>query len=841
MHQIGVGVLGPVFRTYEPAQDRLVAVKVFQLDITPEQSRTLGAALERLLAVDLSHPGLVAPIAVGFQDEVPYLAQEYVAAESLDVAMRHYAPAPFETALPFIGRIAAAIDAAHAEGIVHGALHLRDVFVTPDEARVTGFGVVKALEELGLAGPIRRPYTAPEIIAGREWGGEADLFALAAIAYELLTGRRAAGTGEQMTGRLASMEGVADPEGLQEAFARALADDPEARYSSGARFVSALEVAVGQDFETGAADDRPGRPTVDLLAGLERPPADGGVTARGIDAFTSEVDESDLVLEDEVEEEVDATDELEEEEVEETDALEELDVVIGDDGAEAAAALDEELEEEELEEDEETGEDDELEAVDEVEEEEGLEEELEEEEDEELLATDEVEAPADEDEVDEDELEEEDELEDDDGDAVAALEDLTDDEGSVAGDLLADAPSDSASTDVRYRAFEIGDDADDEDVEMDDGTDDAEDEDLDEEQADDLFETHPGLSAREVGGRSASGGYGVSDERGGYQALPMPSGPAMRERATGFTGETPPWAGRVIPLAVLGVAVAILAYLVGLGLGSDPDQPPTDAVLVDAEPETGAEAPPFEPADSPPPRIVPETRRDAALDRDVAAPSATPPTIEDGRATMGSPLDRLGRVERDEIEEATEPTPAPEEAVAAATAAAAAAPVTEAPAMGWLLVRTEPAGALVVVDGVDRGITPITLSDIPFGEHQVEIVREGFGVHREQVVVDRPVNPVEVRLTPAGAAPVVEPEVVPPAPTVAAGRGSLDVASRPSGARVIVDGEIVGVTPITLPVLPGRHSVRLELDGYQVWSSGPVDVDAGETMDVRGSLERSPR
>ncbi|MGH9372422.1 MAG: hypothetical protein ACRD15_12900, partial [Vicinamibacterales bacterium] len=42
LHQIGVGALGPVFRTYEPTRDRLVAVKVFRLDLTPEQARALA-------------------------------------------------------------------------------------------------------------------------------------------------------------------------------------------------------------------------------------------------------------------------------------------------------------------------------------------------------------------------------------------------------------------------------------------------------------------------------------------------------------------------------------------------------------------------------------------------------------------------------------------------------------------------------------------------------------------------------------------------------------------------------------------------------------------------------
>ena len=279
MHQVGVGVLGPVFRTYDPSHDRLVAVKVFRLDITPEQAQTLVEALTRLVDVGLSHPAIVSPIAAGVEEDVPYLAQEYVTAESLDVAMRHYAPSTVETALPFIQHLAEAIDAAHQIGIVHGGLHLRDIFVTPDQAHTTGFGVMKALEAIGLQGPIRRPYTAPEIIAGRAWGPEADRFTLAAIAYELLTGKRAAGTGELVSERLAAIDGVGDPEGLQAVFATALADVPATRYSSAARFASGLHDAVGQASAQeavpavggprGVAARADGLGTADLLAGLD--------------------------------------------------------------------------------------------------------------------------------------------------------------------------------------------------------------------------------------------------------------------------------------------------------------------------------------------------------------------------------------------------------------------------------------------------------------------------------------------------------------------------------------------------------------------------------------------
>jgi hypothetical protein len=174
---------------------------------------------------------------------VAYRAEEYVAAESLDVALRHYAPASMSQVLPFVAQLAGALDFARTAGVGHGALHPRDIFVTPDEARATGFGVVEALERVGLRAPVRRPYTAPERVDGREWGASADVFSLAAITYELITARRPSGTG----GQIGSLDGSGvgrDGAGLVHAvLARAMDEDPRRRFASALEFASALDSA----------------------------------------------------------------------------------------------------------------------------------------------------------------------------------------------------------------------------------------------------------------------------------------------------------------------------------------------------------------------------------------------------------------------------------------------------------------------------------------------------------------------------------------------------------------------------------------------------------------------
>ena len=241
-----------MFRTYEPTRDRLVAVKVFRLDIVPEQAQSLADELSRAAEAGLFHPSIVEPIAAGMEGTLAYRAEEYVAAESLDVAMRHYAPAPIETALPFITQLAGAIDFARAAGVGHGGLHPRDILVTPDEARATGFGVVEALERAGVRAPVRRPYTAPERIERTDWSTPADVFSLAAIAFELLTARRPAGTGKQ----IGALNGDR-PDGIHAVLARAMDDDPAKRYPSALAFAAALESAARAGYAPGSRVESP--------------------------------------------------------------------------------------------------------------------------------------------------------------------------------------------------------------------------------------------------------------------------------------------------------------------------------------------------------------------------------------------------------------------------------------------------------------------------------------------------------------------------------------------------------------------------------------------------------
>jgi serine/threonine-protein kinase len=243
LHQIGAGALGPVFRAYDPDADRLVAIKLFRLDLPPDRVHRLVAEFEALRLVDLGHRAFARPLNAGIVEVTAYLVHEFVAADSLDIVIRDSGPSRPSDALRVATELAGALDAGAAAGVLHGSLHPRDVLVSPEDTRLTGVGISEALERIGCGSPVRRPYTAPERSAGKAWDRRADLFSLAALVYEMLWARRVAGLGAQAAAALSPIAG-ADLDRLRQVFARALAESPRDRFESGEAFVEALREAL---------------------------------------------------------------------------------------------------------------------------------------------------------------------------------------------------------------------------------------------------------------------------------------------------------------------------------------------------------------------------------------------------------------------------------------------------------------------------------------------------------------------------------------------------------------------------------------------------------------------
>jgi len=179
---------------------------------------------------------------------------------------------------------------------------------------------------------------------------------------------------------------------------------------------------------------------------------------------------------------------------------------------------------------------------------------------------------------------------------------------------------------------------------------------------------------------------------------------------------------------------------------------------------------------------------------------------------------------------ATGETPATGDAASRARAAAAAA-------TGQLSVRSTPAKAGVLIDGTWRGRTPITVRGLSVGTHAVRVMEDGYVSETRRVAVDARAAGTTVSFQLARVRAAERPAAAASKP--AARTGILRVESRPSGAAVLIDGHVVGTTPLQVSDLePGAHQVRLELPGHRPWSTSTTIV-AGQSVRVAASLEES--
>ena len=268
LNLIGQGTWGPVFRARDTEHHVAAVIKTFGADWPADDVWRLSEELVSLVASRRPHDVLVTLFGAGVENDVAFLAMQAEAGQTLDAALPSIAPAPVDRTLTLLDAVAQAIDAAWRDGIGHGALNPRDVFVTSEGqlACITGFGVSQAIRRARHAAVPRRVYTAPERSSGG-WGIQADVFSLGAIAHELLTGRRPIGPGEQ-DGELGTDVPARQRAQIRRVLASALAVRPDQRFPSARAFVSALAETAGFRLEPGDA-----RGARDRLPAEAGPPA----------------------------------------------------------------------------------------------------------------------------------------------------------------------------------------------------------------------------------------------------------------------------------------------------------------------------------------------------------------------------------------------------------------------------------------------------------------------------------------------------------------------------------------------------------------------------------------
>jgi serine/threonine-protein kinase len=263
VERIGRGAVGQVYLAKDPTLGRHVAIKTLSSlsGLPPAEQEEARARFlrEARSAAALSHRNIVTVYDVGEQNEVPYIAMEYLEGTTLDRHTGRGHLLPPQKVLEIGIQAALALDTAHGAGIVHRDIKPSNLVLLRDGTlKVTDFGLAKEQQtaltsDQTLLGTPN--YMSPEQVAGRPLDGRTDLFSLAVTLYELLAGVRPfpGGTVSSVLYRIVNEPPVslsqAQPElpaPLERFLDRALAKDPEARPATGAEFARELAELLEQ-------------------------------------------------------------------------------------------------------------------------------------------------------------------------------------------------------------------------------------------------------------------------------------------------------------------------------------------------------------------------------------------------------------------------------------------------------------------------------------------------------------------------------------------------------------------------------------------------------------------
>jgi serine/threonine protein kinase len=312
---VGRGGMGAVYRATDLALDRTVALKVLAEELAQDDMFRRRFVAESRTAASLDHPNVIPIYAAGECDGVLYLAMRYVPGSDLRTVLLDEGRLKPSRAVAVLVQVAAALEAAHAGGLVHRDVKPANVLVAAgDRAYLSDFGLSKrttsgaALTRSGeVLGTL--DFIAPEQIRREPLGPATDIYALGCMTFQLLSGEVPfpADTEEaklwahlsERPARLGTLvEGI--PSGFDRVVRRAMQKAPEDRFASAAAFADAIRGAADteqtRDFEhtrtrrrapgppAGVATAGPaGRPVVAALRSSS--PARGALRSAALDPF----------------------------------------------------------------------------------------------------------------------------------------------------------------------------------------------------------------------------------------------------------------------------------------------------------------------------------------------------------------------------------------------------------------------------------------------------------------------------------------------------------------------------------------------------------------------------
>ncbi|HHH10742.1 MAG TPA: serine/threonine protein kinase [Sorangium sp.] len=267
LKKIGVGGMGAVYKAEQPAMNRMVAVKILHAKLKSRKDLVSRFRREARAMSQLTHPNTAKVMMYGeLESGELYIVMEYLVGKNLNQIVRRQGPMTVARAIPILIQVCGALEEAHNMGIVHRDLKPENIFLTnngglTDFPKVLDFGLAKVTEQQMRPGSIMLTqegmvfgtpeFMSPEQAQGNTIDLRSDIYSLAVILYEALTGKLPfeARTSMEFIQRHVNAapiplnERVEDsdfPAGLTAVIAKALAKSPDDRYPSAAAFAEAL-------------------------------------------------------------------------------------------------------------------------------------------------------------------------------------------------------------------------------------------------------------------------------------------------------------------------------------------------------------------------------------------------------------------------------------------------------------------------------------------------------------------------------------------------------------------------------------------------------------------------
>jgi serine/threonine-protein kinase len=255
VEEIGAGGMATVYKAIQASLDRFVAVQVLPAASTSDPTAIQRFRQEAVVVARLRHPNILVVFDYGEQDGVRYLVSELIVGGTLADRMRGAGPMPVAEAGALLRPVAAALDFAHSQGVIHRDVKPHNVLITRDGTPIlSDFGIARMVERdqrltevgVGLGTP---EYVAPEQAMDGELGPACDVYALGVVAYELLTGTVPFTASTPMAVAMAHVQrpvplpqarNPSIPDGVQAALLRALAKSPGDRQPSAGAFIAEL-------------------------------------------------------------------------------------------------------------------------------------------------------------------------------------------------------------------------------------------------------------------------------------------------------------------------------------------------------------------------------------------------------------------------------------------------------------------------------------------------------------------------------------------------------------------------------------------------------------------------